>query len=136
MSSLKVFALLIVISGVALSSGGTASYATTAPSQHYQALVTITNKGMKLFEFVGYNDAPEGDLVPTSGPIPRGDNISFTIINHGTKPQDFTILGYKTPRIRPGHKAQLHVVFAYRGTFRYGSTLDKAPSFHGVIHVY
>jgi hypothetical protein len=112
------------------------SMATTAPTNDYQGLVRITNSGLKLFEFVGYNDAPFADLVPTSGPIPRGDNMNITIVNYSTRAENFTILGKTTPTIRPGHKARLHVTFLRRGSYGYGSTLNKASNFHGSITVY
>jgi hypothetical protein len=133
---LRTFTLLLSVGVIALICGASLSLATTAPSQHYDGLVKITNTEMKLFEFVGYNDQPQGDLVPTQGPIPRGDNMSITIVNNGKRTQDFTILGHTTAPIKPGHQGHLSVVFSHRGTFSYGSTLDKAPKFHGVIRVY
>ena len=110
--------------------------ATTAPTGDYTALVRITNKGLKLFEFVGYNDAPFADLVPTSGPIPRGVYMTITIVNDSGRAQRFTVLGETSPTIRPGHKGHLEVTLTHRGHFSYGTTLEKAASFHGVLTVY
>ena len=136
--SLNVPGLVLVLTILTFHSAArpAVGLATTAPSSHYQALVKFTSAGIKLFEFIGYNDAPEGDLVPTTGPIPRGDNMSFTIVNLGKRTQDFTILGQKTTPIRPGRQGAPPRRLSAPGLFPYGSTLDKAAAFHGVIKVY
>jgi hypothetical protein len=126
---------VLIVSGLLLCQAGVA-VATTAPSGDYTALVRITNKGLKLFDFVGYNDAPFTDLVPTSGPIPRGVYMSVTIVNDSGRAQRFTLLGKTSPTIGPGHKGHLDVTLTRRGHFSYGSTLEKGASFHGVLTVY
>ena len=111
------------------------AFATTGPSQHYATLVKITRGGIQLFEFIGYTDSPYGDLVPVSGPIQRGSDMSFTVLNSTKKAQNFKIMGSKTGLIKPGQKAHLHVVFISRGKFPYESTLEIAPAFHGFVVV-
>ena len=130
----RVFCALVV--GWWLFAATSAAIATTAPTGNYTVLVRITNNGLKLFEFVGYDDAPFADLVPTSGPVPRGIYMAITVVNDSSRPQNFALLGKTTPTIRPHHKGHLQLVLAHRGQFRYGSTLDKAASFHGTLKVY
>ena len=67
--------------------------------------------------------------------IPRGDYLSFNVLNLGKKMHNFTILGKRTPAIKPGGKAHLFLTALVRGNFLYRSTLDKGSSFRGYIAV-
>ena len=107
-------------------------------------LVLIDDKGIKVSSFVGIGVAPKGNDAgndPTNvqvlrGPIPRGDYLSFNILNRGKQLHDFTVFGKKTKPIKPGRKAHLFAQAVTRGTVRYRSTLDKGSSFRGSFAIF
>jgi hypothetical protein len=121
---------------LAPSGGALAAANTTAPSKRVTVLVQINDKAMKLTKFIGSSDAAQAELEVMPGPVPRGDYLSINIVNEGKKAHDFTILGKKTPRIRPGQRAHLFLTLLRRGNVLYRSTLDNGPSFRGYITVY
>src|SRR4051812_43862364 len=94
---------------------------TTAPSNKVTVLVLIDDKRTKVFSFVQLGNEPQKGEVEASaiqtltGPIPRGDYLTFNILNRGKKPHDFTIFGKKTKPIKPGKKARLFVIATVRG---------------------
>jgi len=70
-----------------------------------------------------------------TGPVPRGDYVSFRIFNRGHKPHEFSIFGKKTKVIAPGAKAHLFSVALSRGSFPYSSPIDKGKAFRGFLTV-
>ena len=67
---------------------------------------------------------------------PARSTIIFLISNRGKKLHNFTVLGKKTPLIKPKHTARLVVNLLSRGAFPYRSTVDKGPRFRGHFIVY
>jgi hypothetical protein len=132
-------ALLIVIA-VALTCSAVALAAprTTGPSKRVTVLVLINDKGIAVHPYVAVgSDSDLGqNLQVLRGPIPRGDYLSFNVLNRGKKTHSFTIFGKTTSPIKPGGKAHLFVAATVRGNFNFGSTLDKGKSFRGSIDVY
>ena len=112
------------------------SRATTAPSSHYRDLVKITSKGITVFQFVGYTDSPNGDLVPISGPIARGADMSFTIVNQTKRTDGLVVLGHRSPAVGPGKTGYLsHIPFPVRGRFEFKTTRDAGARYRGFIVV-
>ena len=126
----------VVAAIVAVATATTAAHATTAPSKRVVAIVRITDTGLKLWKYIGSASSPTLDLETMPGPIPRGDYLSITIVNTSKKIENFEILGRRTAPIKPGHKAHLFIALLTRGTFSYGSTVEKATSFHGALRVF
>jgi hypothetical protein len=108
---------------------------TTAPSTRLTLVMRITDKGFG--ELAKYEWQGTDSLVPMARgvPVPRGDFATFTVINAGKRPHDFTILGRKTPKIAPGRRAHFNVLLKRRGRFTYSSTLDKGKAFRGFLTV-
>jgi hypothetical protein len=143
-SSMKAF-LGLGAAALALAGGSAAATKTTAPSNKVTVLVVIDDKGMKVSTFVGIGVGPadknDPDNDPTSiqvlrGPIPRGDYLSFNIMNRGKKAHDFTAFGKKTKPIKPGKTAHLFAQALSRGSFGYRSTLDKGKAFRGQLTIF
>jgi uncharacterized cupredoxin-like copper-binding protein len=49
--------------------------------------------------------------------------VIFTVVNKGKIVHDFKINGKRTPKIKPGHKVTLKVVFKKKGTYAYRCTV-------------
>jgi hypothetical protein len=129
--SMKVRASAVaVFAALALAAG---SSATTQPTKYRTVSVVLTDKGIKLaVYFLTYTH--EGNV---AGPalIPRGDYVSFTVVNVGKKRHNFTIFGHETAALRHGQKTHFSIAATIRGRFPYASTLDKGKTFHGYISV-
>lgn len=114
---------------------------TTEPNGHVYVLVVITAQGIKLFPSTGVINVSTGAFEPgtfmaLSGPIPRGDEISFNVFNRGTKVENFSIFGKTTASIKPGHNAHFSTEALRRGRFLYESTLAHgSESFRGYLAV-
>jgi hypothetical protein len=133
----KTSSLIVAIAAAAALSGAALGAAqTTAPSKRVTVLVQITDKGLKFTKFLGNADAAAAELELMPGPVPRGDYIAINVLNMGKKVHNFTILGKKTPWIKPGRTAHLFVTAVNRGSFTYRSTLDKGPAFRGQLTVF
>jgi uncharacterized cupredoxin-like copper-binding protein len=55
--------------------------------------------------------------------VPVRSTVIFTVINTGKITHDFKIAGKKTPKLSPGKKTTLRVVFSKKGRFPYTCTL-------------
>jgi hypothetical protein len=130
------FFVLAALAALALSAASLGAVRTTAPSKRVTILVQITDKGLKFTKFLGSADAAKAELEVMPGPVPRGDYLSINVMNMGRKPHNFTILGKKTPWIKPGKTAHLFVTAVRRGNFPYRSTLDKGAAFRGQITIF
>src|SRR5262245_50449085 len=113
-------ALLILGAAVAALSTAAASSATTAPAKKVNVTVRISDKGIKTFWFL---ELDANEFTPLAGAVPRGDSLTFTVVNRGRRVHDFTVLGKKTPRLEPGQQARLTAFAIVRGRFPYTSTL-------------
>jgi hypothetical protein len=107
--------------GALVVPGAFARQATTAPGTHTFLAVLITDKGI---------------AVANSARLPRGVLATFSVKNQSHKLQNFTLLGHKTPTLRPGGKSSFSILLSRRGIFPYRSTLDSARPFRGLFIVY
>src|SRR5256885_1012841 len=130
------FLAVAAVAALSVSASSLGSVRTTAPSKRITVLVQITDKELKFTKFLGSADAAKAELEVMPGPVPRGDYLSINVMNMGKKPHNFTILGKKTPWIKPGRRAHLFVTALNRGSFTYRSTLDKGSAFRGHITVF
>src|SRR6478672_8913518 len=55
--------------------------------------------------------------------VPAGTTVIFTVLNKGKITHDFKINGKKTPKLAPGKKATLKVLFKKKGKVAYLCTL-------------
>ena len=67
--------------------------------------------------------ASEFKFILSRRSVPVGTTVVFTVINVGKITHDFKIAGKKTPKLNPGKKATLKVVFTKKGRFPYLCTL-------------
>jgi hypothetical protein len=127
--------VLAVAAAMTLPAVALAGPKTTAPSKKVLVSVVIYDKGLVI---ATYGMIPTNkfahELVPVNI-IPRGDYISFAVLNRGKKVHNFTIFGKTTPSIKPGGKAHLFLTAMSRGNFLYRSTLDEGKSFRGYLTV-
>ena len=126
--------LAILVVAAAFATGALARSATTAPTKLVTVLVLIDEKGIKLSMFTARDNQNTLDTM-SSRVIPRGDYITINVLNRGHKHHDFTFMGKRTPRLKPGAKAHLFVVANTRGQFPYRSTLDRGKHFRGNVTV-
>jgi hypothetical protein len=126
---------VFVTAAVALALGASslARPQTTQPSQFLTILVVEYDSYLRMGVFAA--TATHDGLIEVGTNIPRGDYVSINIINKGKRAHDFKIFGKKTGPIKPGHKAHLFVTALIRGSYPYGSTLDKGKAFHGFVNV-
>jgi plastocyanin len=106
----------LVLAGAAL-----ARPETTGPGQRVTILVTLTDKALFVYD---------------QAQMARGAIVTFQAYNNGKKPHNFSLLGKKTPNIKPKHWGHFTVTLLTRGRFPCGSTIDKGPGFHGFFTVY
>ena len=134
----RLFVLALAASSLALtcSTASEATVQTTAPSKTIAILVVINDKEIILVQSRG-STTHNGSLGPTgfSGPLPRGDFLSISVLNTGKKLHNFAIFGKKTKPIKPGGKAHLFVDSITRGTYPWRSTLDSGRLFRGTVTV-
>jgi hypothetical protein len=95
--------------------------ATTAPGQSSSIHVRLSDTGV---------------WIQFQGQEARGVIADFEIVNVGKEPHSFTLLGKKTPVLKPGGKASFTVTLLRRGTFPYRSTGEKGKVFRGLFVVY
>ena len=109
---------------------------TTAPAKTISVLVVINDAKIVVVPARG-STTHGGSLgpAPLTGPIPRGDYVSVSILNTGKKVHDFAVFGKQTKPIKPGGKAHLVVDAIARGTYTWRSTLDTGAGFHGSLVV-
>jgi hypothetical protein len=129
---LGVTAIALALAIVAVS---TAAVTTTAPSTRITVLVRVGDKGISTPATYQWQGSDTLVPLPPGSAVPRGDFATFNVVNYGKKPHNFTILGRKTPTIRPGRRASFNVLLKRRGNFTYSSTLDKGKAFRGVFSV-
>ena len=126
---------LVAAALLAAPAGALAAARTTLPTKTIVVEVFITDQRVLVIPYQGQSISSIGFL-PLVGPIPRGDYLSFSVLNRGKKPHDFTIFGRKTAPIKPGGKAGFHKLALARGTFRWTSPLDKGKKgFSGTLQV-
>src|SRR5439155_18009563 len=101
---------------------------TTQPTKYRLIIVVLADEGIKL-GFYADSRTHDGYL-PVPNFVPRGDYVSFNVLNTGKKLHNFMIFGKKTKPIKPGGKTHLFSAAMVRGSFRYASTLDKGRAFH------
>ncbi|MBV8080574.1 MAG: hypothetical protein JO186_09410 [Actinobacteria bacterium] len=126
-------AALAAAAVAAFPAGSLARTATTQPSKFLTITVVESDKNVRLGIYA--STATHDGLIEVGANIPRGDYISINVINVGKKPHDFKIFGHQTKVLKPGGKAHLYVAALIRGTYPYGSTIDKGKSFHGFVNV-
>jgi hypothetical protein len=124
---------LVLAASLALPASSFAAAKTTTPSKYVLVEVLLTDQRLILGVWQGTQH--HGDMIPLAGAVPRGDYISFSVLNRTKHVQQFTIFGKKTPKIKPGGKAHLFVAALIRGSFPYKSTSPTGKSFHGVMTV-
>jgi hypothetical protein len=134
---MKLLVLMLAVAvAMTFSSFSLAGAKTTAPSKKVLIFVLINDDGIYLGKYgMIINNKFAEDLVPLTTAVPRGDYVSFQVLNRGKNVHDFTILGKRTPRLKPGGKAHLFLTALTRGNFLYRSTLDKGKSFRGYLSV-
>jgi hypothetical protein len=108
-----------------------ASQQTTQPTRYLTVVAVFTDKNLR----VAVSSNLSHGSVAVGSNIPRGDYLNFRILNRGKRLHNFTIFGMKTKPIKPGGKAHLAGAATFRGTYEYGSTLDKGKAFHGFLTV-
>ena len=128
-----VVAVLALAASLALPASSFAAARTTTPSKYVLVEVLLTDQRIVLGMWQGTQH--HGDMIPLAGAVPRGDYISFSVLNRSKHVQKFTIFGKKTPAIKPGGKAHLFVAALIRGSFPYKSTSPTGKSFRGVMTV-
>lgn len=67
--------------------------------------------------------ASEFKFVLSRRSVPAGTTVVFTVINTGKITHDFKIAGKKTPKLNPGKRATLRVLFNKKGRFAFTCTL-------------
>jgi uncharacterized cupredoxin-like copper-binding protein len=67
--------------------------------------------------------ASEFKFVLSRRSVPAGTTVVFTVINTGKITHDFKIAGKKTPKLNPGKRATLRVLFGKKGRFAFTCTL-------------
>jgi hypothetical protein len=125
---------MVIAVALALSAPAQPRPTTTAPTKKVTVSVLITERGILLRMFGEEADGHTLDVI--TGPVPRGNYLSFNVLNRGNKQHDFVAFGKKTRSLKPGQKAHLFVTALTRGRFLYRSTLDKSKSFRGYITIY
>ena len=128
-----VAAVLALVASLALPASSFAAAKTTTPSKYVLVEVLLTDQKIIIGAWQGTQH--HGDMIPLAGAVPRGDYISFWVLNRTKHVQQFTIFGKKTPKMKPGGKAHLFVAALIRGSFPYKSTSPTGKSFHGVMTV-
>ena len=126
-------AVLVLAASLALPASSFGAAKTTTPSKYVLVAVLITDQRITLGMWQGTQH--HGDMIPLAGSVPRGDFISFNVLNRSKHVQQFTIFGKRTPKIKPGGKASLFVAALIRGNFPYKSTSPTGKSFRGVMTV-
>jgi hypothetical protein len=131
---MKLRALLVATAAaLTFSAVALATAKTTEPSKYILVSVVIRDDGITIGSWLGTKH--HGDMTPLAGPVPRGDYLSFQVLNIGKKVHNFTAFGKKTGPIKPGGKAHLFTAALVRGNFPYKSTVDKGKAFRGVFTV-
>ena len=130
-------AALVLVTFAVLAAPATslAAARTTLPTKTVVVEVFITDQRVLVIPYQGQSISSVAFL-PLVGPIPRGDYLSFSVLNRGKKPHSFAIFGRKTATLKPGGRAQFHKLALVRGTFRWSSPLDKGKKgFSGTMTV-
>jgi hypothetical protein len=128
-----VAALLAIVAALSASGASFAAARTTEPSKYVLVTVLLMDQRVVIGAWQGTKH--HGDLTPLAGPVPRGDYLSFNVLNRSKHVQQFTIFGKKTPAIKPGGKAHLFVTALVRGNFQYKSTVANGKVFRGYMTV-
>jgi hypothetical protein len=131
----RVLITAVAAAALLLSATSLASRATTQPAKKITLVVILDDKGVRLAAFTQLGQGSTATLNPLMGPVPRGDYVSINVYNRGSKAHNFSIFGKTTPSVKPGGKAHLFVAVMKRGSFPYGSTVDKSKAFRGILHV-
>jgi hypothetical protein len=127
--------LLVLLAVMIWPAASAAGPETTAPSKYVLVSVLISDKGIVVRSYATTSTNKFVQDLTVIKIVPRGDYLSFNVLNLGKKLHNFTILGKKTPSIKPGGKAHLFLAAMVRGNFLYQSTLDRGKSFRGHIAV-
>jgi hypothetical protein len=132
-----VFCVLLVLA-LLFSASSLAVSKTTGPGSRLDLYVLITDQkiSLDLFALSDYAGANELYEEPLQD-VKRGDVALVIVENRGKKPHNFSLLGKKTPMIKPGGKARFTVSLLERGSFAYSaSTTGKANGLKGDLTVY
>jgi len=131
MPKVRIFVLAVFVA-LAFSAS---SVATTGPGSRLMVYFNIhdTKLVKAMYTLSDYKGGSEAYLTDDIE-VTRGEIAKFTIWNQGTKPARFTVMGRKTPLIKPGKKSYFIVPLVRRGAFPYVATGKK--SFKGVFNVY
>jgi hypothetical protein len=114
-----------------------ASRETTGPGSRLEIYVFISNQKLSLAvyslsDYAGNNEV----YIESLQGIVRGDTALFIVRNKTKQSQDFSLLGKKTPPIKPGGEARFTVVLAHRGAFPYSSGPNGQKRLKGSLVVY
>ncbi len=124
-----------IVAPLAFAAPALAGPKTTEPSKRILALVQIKDTGISLTNYSSFGTKYSPILEPHPSGIPRGNFVSFTIINMGKKTHNFKIFGKTTKNLAPGKRAHMFFAVNKRGNFKYSSTLDKGKGFTGYLQV-
>jgi hypothetical protein len=127
-----------VVLGLAAAMASQAEMTTTGPGTKIEIYVKISDSEILMAPYAlsAFHGQHEKYLM-TWQEIQRGQLARFIVINSGHKPHNFSILGKKTPVLKPGRRAQLTIALLSRGAFQYMSTVSKADRrLKGVLTVY
>jgi len=121
------------LAAVALTFTGAslAASRTTEPTQYRLVAVILSDKGVKLGWYAVTRTHDGNISVPAF--IPRGDYVSFSVVNVGKTRHTFKVFG-KTVPVRPGQKKHFAVAATSRGKFPYVST-GQGKQYRGFISV-
>jgi hypothetical protein len=131
-------ASFIVVLGLAAAMASQAQTTTTGPGSKIEIYVKISDSEILMAPYAlsAFHGQHEKYLM-TWRQIQRGQLVRFIVINSGHKPHNFSILGRKTPVLKPGRRAQFTIALMSRGAFQYMSTVSKADRrLTGVLTVY
>src|SRR5438105_4569400 len=93
----------VALVAVALAQTAVAAIRTTTPSKRVTIVVRINDRGISpLAQFNWQGSGEIMKVMPVGDKVTRGDYATFTVFNSGKRPHNFTILGRKTPILKPG----------------------------------
>jgi hypothetical protein len=135
--SLAAFGVSLLLA-VSIPAAAFAHGQTTGPGSRLSIFVIITDQkvGLAVYalsDYAGSSELYEEQLTD----VARGDSALFTVINRGAKPHSFTLLGKKTPVLKPGAKAHFTLGLFRRGSFPYvATTSGSSHRLKGSLTVY
>ena len=120
------------------SASAIATRATTGPGSRLEIYVFIGQQKISLAiyalsDYAGSNET----YLEAPQQVTRGDTVLFIVKNKSKEPQQFTLLGEKTPLIKPGGEAHFSAALVHRGAFPYyASASGQTKKLKGSLLVY